>query len=61
MILKIEAGFMILDEKVLKSEEQAVFELRALYRKYGYTQFKMSKFEEYDLYVKIRISLSGMG
>lgn len=52
---------MILDEKVLKSEEQAVFELRALYRKYGYTQFKMSKFEEYDLYVKIRISLSGMG
>ena len=26
--------------------------LRALYRKYGYTQYKMSKFEEYDLYVR---------
>ena len=41
---------MILDETVLKSEEQAVFELRALYRKYGYVRYKMSKFEEYDLY-----------
>ena len=52
---------MILDEKVLKSEEQAVFELRALYRKYGYTQFKMSKFEEYDLYVKNKDFLVGDG
>ena len=34
----------------LKREEQAVFALRALYRQYGYTQYKMSKFEEYDLY-----------
>ena len=37
---------------VLSSEEKAVFALRALYGKYGYAQYKMSKFEEYDLYVK---------
>ena len=32
--------------------EQAVFALRALYSRYGYTQYKMSKFEEYDLYAR---------
>ena len=37
---------------VLKQEERAVFALRDLYRSYGYMQFKMSKFEEYDLYVR---------
>ena len=37
---------------VLRSDEKAVFNLRALYGKYGYAQYKMSKFEEYDLYVK---------
>lgn len=37
---------------VLKNDEKAVFELRGLYRKYGYSQYKMSKFEEYDLYVR---------
>ncbi len=37
---------------VLSSEEKAVFTLRALYKKYGYSQYKMSKFEEYDLYAK---------
>ena len=35
---------------VLRDEERAVFALRALYGKYGYAQYKMSKFEEYDLY-----------
>ena len=42
----------MIDEKLLKSEERAIFNLRSLYRKYGYTPFKMSKFEEYDLYVR---------
>ena len=37
---------------VLKNDEKAIFSLRELYRKYGYSQFKMSKFEEYDLYVR---------
>ena len=35
---------------VLRDDERAIFSLRALYGKYGYTQYKMSKFEEYDLY-----------
>ena len=35
---------------VLRDDERAVFALRALYGKYGYAQYKMSKFEEYDLY-----------
>lgn len=36
----------------LKREERAVFDLRSLYRRYGYRQYKMGKFEEYDLYVR---------
>ena len=37
---------------LLKNEELAVFRLRKIYESYGYSQFKMSKFEEYDFYVK---------
>ena len=36
----------------LKPEERVLFALRALYQGYGYSQFKMGKFEEYDLYVR---------
>ena len=36
----------------LKSEERAVFALGSLYGKFGYSRYKMSKFEEYDLYVR---------
>lgn len=32
--------------------DRAQFALGSLYRKYGYSQYKMSKFEEYDLYVR---------
>ena len=42
----------MIDESLLKREERAFFSLRALYRRYGYLPFKMSKFEEYDLYVR---------
>ncbi len=35
----------------MKSEERISLLLRALYEQYGYAQYKMSKFEEYDLYV----------
>ena len=52
---------MTLNENMLKSGEQAVFELRALYQRYGYTPFKMSKFEEYDLYVQNKDFLVGDG
>ena len=34
----------------LSFQEKVIFSLRGLYRSYGYTQYKMSKFEEYDLY-----------
>lgn len=43
---------MTFSEDVLKNEEKAMMNLRALYGMYGYTQYKMSKFEEYDLYVR---------
>lgn len=33
-------------------EERTVFALRELYKKYGYRQYRMGKFEEYDLYLK---------
>ena len=39
-------------ENVLTRDELAVFTLRALYSEYGYSQYKMSKFEEYELYVR---------
>ncbi len=39
-------------DKLLRFEEKAVFMLRSLYSGFGYKAFKMSKFEEYDLYVK---------
>jgi ATP phosphoribosyltransferase regulatory subunit len=41
-----------MDNYVLKREEEAMYKLRSLYRNYGYSQYKMSKFEEYDLYVR---------
>ena len=36
----------------LNNDERAAFKLRALYKKYGYNQYRMSKFEEYDLYAR---------
>ena len=43
---------MNVNDSVLKNEEKAVFRLRSLYGRYGYSQYQMSKFEEYDLYVR---------
>lgn len=43
---------MRISNAVLKNDEKAIFGLRDLYQKYGYSQFKMSKFEPYDLYVR---------
>ena len=43
---------MNIDSTVLRREEDVSLRLRTLYRQYGYTTFKMSKFEEYDLYVR---------
>ena len=43
---------MIINDKTLKAGERAIYKLRELYEGYGYAQYKMSKFEEYDLYVR---------
>ena len=42
----------MLDTKILKNEEKAVFALRKLYRQYGYLPYKMSKFESYEYYIQ---------
>ena len=43
---------MELTNLIIRNDEKAIFSLRSLYRSHGYSQFKMRKFEEYDLYVK---------
>lgn len=48
-------------ENILKNEEKAVLSLRGLYKKYGYLPFKMSKFEEYELYLRNKDFLIGDG
>ena len=48
-------------EMILKQEERIAYELRALYERYGYFSYKMSKFEEYDLYVENKDFLVGDG
>ena len=50
-----------MNDKILKNEEKAVYNLRSLYSKYGYLPYKMSKFEEYDLYVKNKDFLLSSG
>ncbi len=42
----------MINEYNLRDDEKIIFSLRSLYEKYGYEQYKMVKFEEYDLYVK---------
>ena len=51
----------MIDSAILGSGEAAIFKLRALYKKYGFMPFKMSKFEEYDLYVRNKDFLQGNG
>lgn len=41
---------MDITEDILTYDEQAVMRLRVLYRQFGYSQYKMSRFEEYSLY-----------
>ena len=43
---------MIFSDKALRADEKACYKLRDLYRSYGYIQYKVSKFEEYDLYAR---------
>ncbi len=48
-----------MSETILRKEEEIAFELRALYRQYGYLPYKMSKFETYDLYARNKEFLEG--
>lgn len=41
-----------MQELPLGLTERVIFRLRSLYSRYGYSQYKMSKFEEYDLYAR---------
>ena len=43
---------MQIDKKILKADECAAYDLRSLYRRFGYSRYKMSKFEEYALYIR---------
>ena len=52
---------MSFDESILKNDEKAVFALRQLYLAHGYTHYKMSKFEEYDLYSENKDFLASDG
>jgi ATP phosphoribosyltransferase regulatory subunit len=46
-------GIQKMKERYFSSyDEQVTFALRDLYAGYGFTKYKMSKFEEYDLYVR---------
>ena len=42
----------MINETVLRREEKAEIALRSLYARYGYLPYRMSKFEEYELYMK---------
>ena len=42
---------MTRENEAARTEARTVARLGALYRSYGYAQYKMSKFEEYELYV----------
>ncbi len=41
---------MSFSANILNNNERITYELRRLYRQYGYILYKVSKFEEYDLY-----------
>ncbi len=51
----------MINEQILRNDERAVFTLRQLYTQNGYKYYKMSKFEEYDLYSKNKDFLVGEG
>ena len=43
---------MSFEQKVLREDERATYELRRLYLRHGYSHYRVNKFEEYDLYAK---------
>lgn len=51
----------MIESGILRNDERAVFTLRSLYKENGYKYFKMSKFEEYDLYSENKDFLASDG
>jgi ATP phosphoribosyltransferase regulatory subunit len=49
---------MELLDDVLGHDEKAIMRLRSLYKQFGYTQYKMSRFEEYELYAENKAFLA---
>ena len=47
-------GSRIMNENIIhiRNDEEAILSFKNLYKKFGYKQYKMSKFEEYDLYAE---------
>ena len=43
---------MKFSDDLLRFDERAVFALRELYRQFGYSQYRMNRFEEYELYAE---------
>ena len=41
---------MLIDDSVLDAQEKIGYRLRSLYSRHGFSRYRMSKFEEYDLY-----------
>lgn len=52
---------MQIDPKILSTEERVGCLLRSLYRRFGYSQYKMSRFEEYALYIRNKDFLASEG
>ncbi len=51
----------MLNSDIMKNEERVAYALRSLYSAFGYERYKMSKFEEYDLYVRNKDFLISQG
>ncbi|MCL2126272.1 MAG: ATP phosphoribosyltransferase [Oscillospiraceae bacterium] len=45
-------------DDVLKYDEQIIYKLRSLFKQYGYSQYRMSRFEEYELYAENKAFLA---
>lgn len=52
---------MLIDDQVISEQEKISFRLRSLYSGHGYRRYRMSKFEEYDLYSRNRDFLFSEG
>lgn len=40
-----------MNTSTIKNDERIIFELRSIYNRFGYSRYRMSKFEEYEFYL----------